>query len=211
VIAIARWIDDQCTRLSGTGYRIWFGFGAGAVLMMIAWLAPLDQLMPGGIGQGLNDQVSSNSTAQPIATGASGLPLPRFVSLKPARANVRIGPSRQHAVAWTFNQSGLPVEIVAEFENWRRIRDSQGNEGWIYHALLSGERTSLYAPWQKGRPGVLHTRPDETASIAAHVENRAVLKVRSCDGTWCQVSAGRADGFVNQSRLWGVYPGEQVD
>jgi SH3-like domain-containing protein len=211
VIALGRWLDDQCAKLSRTGYRVWFGFGAGAILMMIAWFAPLDRLIPAGIGDGQNVQPVSSRAAQPIATGASGLPLPRFVSLKAARANVRVGPSRQHDVAWTFNQSGMPVEIVAEFENWRRIRDSGGNEGWVYHALLSGERTGLYDPWQSSNPGVLRAQPKRTASIAAHVENRAVLKVSQCDGTWCAVSAGRAEGYVEQSRLWGVYPGEQVD
>src|SRR5262249_52520079 len=71
------------------------------------------------------------------------LPVPRFVSLKTDNVNVRQGPTKEHAVAWIFHRAGLPVEIIAEFEIWRRIRDSEGAEGWVYHSLLSGRRTAL--------------------------------------------------------------------
>src|SRR5688572_779143 len=74
---------------------------------------------------------------------ASGLQVPRFVSLKSDRVNVRGGPTKDHDVAWVFTRSGLPVEITAEFDNWRRIRDSEGSEGWVYHSLLSGRRTAV--------------------------------------------------------------------
>src|SRR6187401_2096362 len=77
------------------------------------------------------------------AGSASGLPVPRYVSLKSDRVNVRAGPTKDHAVAWVFTRPGLPVEVTAEFENWRRIRDSEGAEGWVYHSLLSGKRTAV--------------------------------------------------------------------
>src|SRR5580692_9611286 len=72
---------------------------------------------------------------------ASGLPVPRFVSLKADRVTVRGGPDKDHDVSWIYTRVGWPVEITAEFENWRRIRDSDGSEGWVYHSLLSGKRT----------------------------------------------------------------------
>src|SRR5436305_4699840 len=77
------------------------------------------------------------------SNGASGLPIPRFVSLKSDKVNVRAGPTRDHDVAWIYTRAGLPVEITAEYENWRRIRDWEGAEGWVYHSLLSGRRTGL--------------------------------------------------------------------
>ena len=204
MIVLARWLDNQCARLAGAGYRVWFGIGAGAVLMAIALLAPVERLIPGA-----GHEQASGGIAQPLARGASGLPLPRFVSLKASPANVRIGPTREHAVAWTYTQPGLPVEIVAEHENWRRIRDSGGNEGWIFHALLSGERMAQFDPWRTDSAGAMRTRPDENSGIAAHVENRALLRVSECDGDWCRVSANAASGFVRQDSLWGVYPGER--
>src|SRR5262245_45303675 len=82
--------------------------------------------------------------AADIAPGAaSGLPIPRFVSLKSDRVNVRAGPTKDHEVTWVYTRSGLPVEVTAEFENWRRIRDWEGAEGWVYHSLLSGKRTAI--------------------------------------------------------------------
>src|SRR5687768_13238380 len=84
--------------------------------------------------------------AEPSAKAVSGLPIPRFVSLKTNQVNVRAGPTKDHGVAWVFNRSGLPVEITAEFETWRRIRDWEGAEGWVYHSLLSGRRTATIAP-----------------------------------------------------------------
>ncbi len=90
------------------------------------------------------------------STGPSGLPLPRFVSLKAEKVNVRRGPSSDHAVAWVFQRKGMPVEIVAEFDNWRRIRDSDGEEGWILQNMLSGRRTAVVAPWRKGQTMALY-------------------------------------------------------
>ena len=74
---------------------------------------------------------------------ASGLPVPRFVSLKADKVNMHIGPAKTYEVRWVYQRAGLPVEITAEFENWRRIRDSDGAEGWVYHSLLSGRRTGV--------------------------------------------------------------------
>src|ERR1700743_961106 len=79
----------------------------------------------------------------------SGLPVPRYVSLKSDRVNLREGPSKDHQTSWVFQRAGLPVEITAESDNWRRIRDSEGTEGWVLQSLLSGRRTVLVAPWKK--------------------------------------------------------------
>src|SRR5262252_8595740 len=83
------------------------------------------------------------------ALALSGLPVPRFVSLKPDRVNVRGGPTRDHEVTFVYTRAGLPVEITAESDNWRRIRDWEGSEGWVYHSLLSGRRTSVVMPKDK--------------------------------------------------------------
>ena len=85
------------------------------------------------------------------AKGPSGLPLPRFVSLKAKSVNLRVGPSVDYAVAWRYMRSGVPVEIIQEYDNWRRIRDADGTEGWVNQALLSGERTAVTAPWMRGK------------------------------------------------------------
>lgn len=154
----------------------------------------------------------------PGAGKATGLPVPRFVSLKTDRVNLREGPSKDHRTAWVFQRAGLPVEIVAEFETWRRIRDAEGTEGWVLHSLLSGRRTALVAPWTKGdvQPIPLMERADERAEVVARLQPNVIVSVKQCTGTWCRItvaqpSARDLDGYVRQDRLWGVYPNEKVD
>ena len=143
---------------------------------------------------------------------ASGLPVPRYVSLKSDRVNLREGPSKDHRTTWIFERAGLPVEITAEFETWRKVRDSEGSEGWVLHSLLSGRRTALVTPWKKDGPSVtLYAKPSETAAPAAKLEPNVIANIRSCDKTWCRVNGDGFDGFVKQADLWGVYPDETVE
>ena len=141
----------------------------------------------------------------------SGLPIPRFVSLKTEKVNVRQGPTKEHGVAWIFQRGGLPVEITAEFETWRRIRDADGAEGWVYHSLLSGRRTGVVAPWTKGDAIELRWRAEAAAPVAALLEPGVLASVRACDGTWCRIEGSGFDGYLEQEKLWGVYPGENFD
>lgn len=141
--------------------------------------------------------------------GPSGLPLPRFVSLKFDRVNVRRGPSTTHQVAWVFARKGLPVEIIAEFENWRRVRDSEGEEGWIFHSLLTGRRTALVSPWRKNARTEIYAKPDSAKAIA-FVESGALGVVLCCNGNWCRFGAGGLEGWIKQDLLWGVYPDEKL-
>jgi SH3-like domain-containing protein len=150
------------------------------------------------------------SQAQGTTTGASGLPVPRFVSLKSDRVNVRIGPSREHDIAWTFVQSGLPVEIVGEFENWRRIRDWEGKQGWVFRSLLSSRRTALVTPWEKSDRTPLRSRSRSDADIVAELDPFVLTKVSECAGGWCRVNGENYDGWLDQTRLFGVYPDELI-
>ena len=144
------------------------------------------------------------------AVGASGLPLPRFVSLKADKVNVRRGPASEHQVAWVFQRRGLPVEIVAEFENWRRIRDNDGEEGWVYQSMLSGKRTALVAPWRKGDAIPMYSAAGLDGGLDRHGQCGRRGRVEDCSGNWCQLNAGGYEGWIDQAMLWGVYPGEQV-
>ena len=143
--------------------------------------------------------------------GASGLPIPRFVTLKAEKVNVRKGPSSDHPVAWVFQSKGLPVEIIAEFETWRRVRDSEGAEGWILQNMLSGKRNVLVAPWRKEQLTVLQQSSSAKSNVIAKVAAGAMGEIQSCDGAWCEVNVGGYSGYVEQSMLWGAYPGEVVD
>lgn len=152
--------------------------------------------------------------AQDLPQGSvTGLPVPRYVSLKSDRVNLREGPSKEHRTSWVFQRAGLPVEITAEFETWRRIRDADGSEGWVLHSLLSGRRTALVSPWVKtpGTTLTLHERAGDNAEIVARLQPGVIANVKSCSGSWCRVVIERVDGYLRQERLWGVYPNEKVD
>jgi SH3-like domain-containing protein len=141
---------------------------------------------------------------------ASGLPVPRYVSLKSDRVNLREGPSKDHRTVWVFQRAGLPMEITAEFETWRRVRDSEGSEGWVLHSLLSGRRTVLIAPWKKNDTLPLRAAPAPTAEPLARLQSGVVASVKTCDGTWCLIRADGFDGYIEQAKVWGAYPDEKV-
>ncbi|MCJ2025862.1 MULTISPECIES: SH3 domain-containing protein [unclassified Methylobacterium] len=148
------------------------------------------------------------------------LPLPRYASLKTDRVNLREGPSKDHRTLWVFQRAGLPVEIIGEFETWRRIRDSEGTEGWVLHSLLSGRRTAIVnaGPDKDGAKAAvpLRSSPDDTSSDQARLQSGVIGNVKTCGGTWCRLvvtlpSKRDVDGYIRQNRLWGVYPNEKVE
>lgn len=153
--------------------------------------------------------LAATAEAQQVGT-ATGLRVPRYVSLKSDRVNLREGPSKDHRTSWIFQRAGLPVEITAEFEIWRRIRDSEGSEGWVLHSLLSGRRTALVAPWKKGETFVLRATASESAEVVAKLQSGVIANVKSCDGSWCRIVGEGYDGFIKQASLWGVYPDEKL-
>jgi SH3-like domain-containing protein len=150
--------------------------------------------------------------ATSIATGSvSGLPLPRFVSLKADRVNVRRGPNKDQEVRWVYTHAGMPVEITAEFENWRRVRDWEGAEGWVYHSLLSGRRTAIVVPSLNEKLVPLYENPNEKSSVVAELQADVLGALKYCSGTWCEFSGKGFEGWIRQDRLWGAYPNEKVD
>jgi len=150
--------------------------------------------------------------ADGVTTGsASGLPVPRFVSLKSDRVNLREGPSKDHRTTWVFQRAGLPVEVTAEFETWRRIRDSVGSEGWVLHSLLSGRRTALVAPWEKAGTLPLSAKPDSRADVVAQLQPGVLASIKACNGKWCRLAGQGFDGWLPQDKLWGAYPTEKLD
>jgi len=138
----------------------------------------------------------------------SRLPLPRFVSLKSDRVNLHEGPSKEHPTLWVYERAGLPVEITAEFEIWRKIRDSEGVEGWVLHSLLSGRRTAIVAP--KNKEPLLLTEKDHESPVA-RLSPGVIGMLKRCDGDWCRLQGPGFDGYIKQENLWGAYPGEKVE
>jgi len=152
--------------------------------------------------------------AIPPGANESGLPLPRYVSLKADRVNLRTGPGTEYPTTWVYRRAGLPLEVVSEFEGWRKVRDSEGSSGWVVQSLLSGRRTALVTPWdakgEKAPQISVRNSDSESARPVAIVEAGAIVSVQSCDGLWCRVTVDRYRGYLPQKQLWGVYENEVV-
>ena len=137
----------------------------------------------------------------------SGLPIPRFASLRSDEVNVRTGPGTRYPVDWVFKRKGMPVEIVAEYENWRKIRDWQGASGWVHQSLLTGKRSFIIP----AKPAPLHKTPATSAEVVAKLEPEVMGEIRSCAGDWCRVRVPSVSGWIERIRLWGVYKSEPIN
>lgn len=130
----------------------------------------------------------------------TNLPLPRFVSMKAEKGNVRRGPSLTHRVDWVFKREDMPLEIIAEYGNWRRVRDIDGAGGWMHYSLLSGVRTVVvlkdYTP--------LRSTPSVGADPNAYAEQGVVAHLGTCLPDWCKVTADGHKGWALKTEIWGV-------
>lgn len=132
----------------------------------------------------------------------TGLPLPRFVSVKATKARVRRGPSRDHRIEWMFVHRDIPVRVVAEHGHWRRIEDSSGAAGWMHYSLLSGRRSVLVTAARIA----LKEAPNASAETIAFAEAGVIARLGKCEQGWCELTAGETSGWSQPVGLWGVTP-----
>jgi SH3-like domain-containing protein len=177
-------------------------------------------LLAGALALGLlvaSRREAAAQNAPGAAAAANGLPVPRFVSLKSDRVNLRQGPGTEYPTSWVFKRVGLPVEVIKEFESWRQVRDAEGTTGWVLGTMLSGRRTAVVLPWEvKGgeqkqqASAALRDDDSEGARALAHVEAGVLASIITCDGRWCRVSISGFRGYIEQTKLWGAYQGEVI-
>ncbi len=140
------------------------------------------------------------------AAAQTGLPLPRFVSLRASEVNMRTGPGVRYPIQWKLVYRHMPVEIVAEFENWRKIREWEGSVGWVHKSMLSGQRWVIIRKGKQTLRG--STKPD--APVVARIEKKVIGKVEKCDARWCKIDFSGFSGWMRHKQIWGVYPHETV-
>lgn len=139
---------------------------------------------------------------------SSGLPIPRFVTLAAEKVFVRTGPALRYPIKWVYQRERLPVEIIQEFDTWRKIRDMDGDDGWVHSSLLSGDRSVIV----KGEQTLAVRKEAQTdARILAYLEPNVVAVVEACHGAWCEVKADGYEGFAERKFLWGIYDSEDFD
>ena len=141
-------------------------------------------------------------------TQGTGLPLPRFVSLRADEVNMRTGPGVRYPVEWVYKRKDLPVEVIAEFGTWRKVRDVQGTQGWVHQSMLSNQRTITVT----GGVQTLRKRPRADSEAVAQVEADVIGTLLECPegSTWCRLDIAGHAGWLRRSEFWGSYPGETV-
>ncbi|MEP0338072.1 MAG: SH3 domain-containing protein [Alphaproteobacteria bacterium] len=177
---------------------IWSRAVALAVIMLAAALLPQAARAQGP------GQASGTTTNTP-----SGQPLPRFVSLRAGEVNMRSGPGVQYPVDWVYRRRHLPIEVIAEFQTWRKVRDHQGTQGWVHQTMLDGERTAIVL----GRTRTLRAEASSDARALARLEPDVIVRIAVCpkDGGWCRVRAAGFEGWIRRVELWGVRKDEAVE
>ncbi|MCH2037163.1 MAG: hypothetical protein MK137_01040 [Rickettsiales bacterium] len=138
---------------------------------------------------------------------ASELPVPRFVSLKSKESNFRIGPSVNYPIKWVYVRRGMPIEIISEFANWRKVRDIEGEVGWIHHSLLSGKRNAIVI----GNDNQPLRAKAESTIVEAYLEPGLIVAIDECEASLCKVKTEDYDGYVQKQALWGVYEDEIIN
>ena len=147
--------------------------------------------------------IAAQNTTDNRPLGDSGLPLPRFVSLSKGEANVRRGPGGDYPLLYQYRRRGLPLEIVAEYGQWRQVRDHEGAEGWMHARLLRGNRSALVRQAANALP--LRNRPDASGGVVALVQSGTIGRLEDCEGQWCEIEFDGHEGWLPRAMLWGVY------
>ena len=139
---------------------------------------------------------------QPDRPTPSGLPVPRYVSLKFADVNARSAPADDSRLLWVYHAKGLPVQVVAETTDWRRVCDPEHGLAWVHRRTTDGRRTAMRL---KPEPLAMRASPKPDARIKAYLQSRALAELDRCnkDG-WCKLKAGHADGWAPAAEIWGA-------
>lgn len=132
------------------------------------------------------------------------LPVPRFVTLKSDEVNIRVGPGLRYPIKLVFKKEGLPVEIIKEFDNWRQIRNIEGDEGWVNQGLLSSKRSVIIKEYTR----TVYKKPSIDSKPVVKLRPGVVAKLVTCRNNWCNIKAAGYNGWINQNHIWGAYPDE---
>jgi len=153
-------------------------------------------------------QPSQAAPAVESGKSSSGLPIPRFVSLAADKVFVRTGPALRYPIKWVYQRENMPVEIIQEFDTWRKIRDMDGDDGWVHQSLLSGDRYGIV----KGEANLaVRKDPSDNSRITAFYEPNVVASIDECKGAWCRVVTEGYEGWAQRKFLWGIYDSEDFD
>ena len=152
--------------------------------------------------------IVSAARAQTSKRGrVTGLPIPRFVSLRAEEVNLRTGPGLRYPIEWVYKRAGMPVEVIGEYRTWRQLRDWQGDTGWVHQVMLQADRTARIVG-EAPRPLMAEPSPD--AAVVARLQPGVIADLQRCESRWCRLTADGHTGWIRRDAFYGVYPGETV-
>jgi SH3-like domain-containing protein len=144
------------------------------------------------------------------AAEKSAEPVPRFVSLRADTVNLRTGPGARYPIEYVYHRKGYPLEIIAEFDQWRQVRDWQGTEGWVHQRMVTGARSVVV----QGSQQILRQSADSGSAPVAKLDPGVIGHLLECSDRWCRIDvqngAGDVKGWLARSEIWGLLPGEVV-
>ncbi len=151
----------------------------------------------------------SAAPALEAAIKGTGLPLPRYVSLRVGEVNLRTGPGVQYPVDWVYLRQNLPMEIIAEYGTWRKVRDWQGTQGWVHQSMVSRLRTLIIT----GNTRTVRRKADAQSKPIAILEAGVIGKLLSCPDLngWCRVDVAGQKGWLRRVDFWGVLKNEVME
>lgn len=182
----------------------------GAMVRMRALATRLAVAVSLALAASLGSSLPAASLTGAVSAGrgpVTNLPLPRYVSLKAAEGNARRGPSTAQRIDWVFTRRGMPLQIIAEYENWRQVRDRDGATGWMHYTLLSGTRTVLIE--QDLVP--IRDAPEDGSAEVARLQAGVIARLLECRPEWCRISVDGYRGWLRKAAVWGVDPEEARD
>ena len=177
-------------------------FKRGGALIMSASLL----LCLGGFFGSMPIKQASAQEAKIVVKG-SGLPVPRFVTLKSNEVNMRVGPGREYPLSWVYKQKNLPLKVIAEFDTWRKVIDHEGTIGWVHSQLVGLKRYALI----QSRLTKLHRKPDSSSTVLAVADKGVLLELQICEPQWCRVASDLVRAYVRRDDIWGVLETETLN
>ena len=153
------------------------------------------------------DKINADAPETKTVIRGSGLPVPRFVSLKTDVVNMRVGPGHEYPLQWVYLRKNLPLKVISEFDAWRKVVDHEGETGWIHGQLVSLKRYGVIT----SSNAKLRADPDQQASVTAIAEAGVLMEIQYCERQWCRLGTENAKGWLERRQFWGVLPNEELN
>lgn len=138
--------------------------------------------------------------SEPSILNPSGLPVPRYVSLKSDDVNVRVGPGKRYPIRYVYKRKALPVKIVEEFAHWRKIADYEGSSGWVHKGMVDGKRSAMI----RSKTQRLYSKPTAESEIVMQAKPMVIGRLRKCEPDWCELEIDGHRGWIRKADIWGV-------